>query len=125
MLSKEEIEKDKRIFYESIKKLKEIGNSNLCLFINNLQEGNTNLLEIMFNKYMSKIEKLEAREQKLIENLEQIQKESAENISPQTMKKYATVRMEEIDDETYILLAMHRIGFAGEILAILKGEKEV
>ena len=69
------------------------------------------------------IDQLESDKQKLIEKLEEIIKETSQNINPEAMKKYQNLKMEEINDETYILLAMHRIGFAGEILEILKGEK--
>lgn len=70
-------------------------------------------------KYIKKARELESDKQKLIEKLEKVIKETAQNINPETMKKYQNVKMEEIDDETYILLAMHRIGFAGEILEFI------
>ncbi len=70
-------------------------------------------------------EQLESDKQKLIEKLEEIIKETSQNINPEAMKKYQNLKMEEINDETYILLAMHRIGFAGEILEIVKGENQV
>lgn len=69
------------------------------------------------------IAQLETSKQKLIDKLEEIIKETSKNISPETMKKYQNVEMDKISDETYILLALHRIGLAGKILEIVKGEK--
>ena len=104
MLSKEEI--------KYIKDLEEALENNESFY---QKEDMYELLEI--------VKRQQSDKQKLIEKLEEIMKETVQNIKPETMKKYQNIKMEEIDDETYILLAMHRIGFAGEILEIVKGEK--
>lgn len=108
MLSKEEIE-------NSFIRIETICKKEVCLFNQPIIEGNLNQIK----RY---IIQLESDKQKLIKKLEEIIKETSQNINPEAMKKYQNLKMEEINDETYILLAMHRIGFAGEILEIVKGE---
>ena len=104
MLSKKEIEKAKedfKFFNEGDYITKEMSDSK--------------------NVLLEYIDQLESDKQKLIEKLEEVIKETSQNINSEVMKKYQNLKMEEINDETYILLAMHRIGFAGEILEIVKG----
>lgn len=108
MLSKEEIE-------NSFIRIETICKKEVCLFNQPIIEGNLNQIK----RY---IIQLESDKQKLIEKLEEIMEETAQNINTETMKKYQNVNMEEIDNETYILLAMHRIGFAGEILEFIKSK---
>ena len=116
-MNKEEIEKAK-------KECREI--------IGNFKSATTELTKDIFPKKANAIEilleyinQLETSKQKLIDKLEEIIKETSKNISPETMKKYQNVEMDKISDETYILLALHRIGLAGEFLEIVKGEKNV
>ena len=108
MITEEEIEKDRKLFNECASRLKEIGKENLCLFINTLQEGNTNTLEFLFNKYISKAEQLETEKQNLIEKLEEIVNKNAELYNSRNQK--------EVDFSEWQL--------AEEILSYMKGEEK-
>ena len=46
----DETKKDIKLFNECIDRLKEIGNQNLSLFTNNLQQGNLNTIKFLFDK---------------------------------------------------------------------------
>ena len=55
----DEIKKDIKLFNECIDRLKEIGNQNLSLFTNNLQQGNLNTIKFLFDKYIKRNKQLE------------------------------------------------------------------
>lgn len=79
----DETKKDIKLFNECIDRLKEIGNQNLSLFTNNLQQGNLNTIKFLFDKYIKRNKQLEKdnnnKSIKIIEyekTLEKLQKET-------------------------------------------------
>ena len=61
----DETKKDIKLFNECIDRLKEIGNQNLSLFTNNLQQGNLNTIKFLFDKYIKRNKQLEEDNEQL------------------------------------------------------------
>lgn len=96
----DEIKKDIKLFNECIDRLKEIGNQNLSLFTNNLQQGNLNTIKFLFDKYIKRNKQLEKKNKTQLEAFELGKESSRKRIEYDYIpKSKVKEKIEEIDNE--------------------------